>query len=266
MMLRIVLLSLLLISPAMAQRVPVPPERPASIPRTEEVLSPGVQPSQVQEPALIVPAPAQAQKPDSSPFVILYFFLIVAGILAVTIGQIQRSARAKRRNQAEAAALHHEAQTGTQAQLLKSQPAARSGCFPIILAGAACLAVLIAGMIWIDDVTLTPQQRAARVQAQEIQRTFNQIRRDRQTLEARAQETIRQSLRDPSSAQFRHLFAFLGTQTVCGEVNGRNAFGGLTGFQPFIVINGTPFIREGTRQQILQFEEMFRSSCILNPN
>lgn len=249
---------------AFAQRVPVPPERPASIPRTEEVSIPAVQTTQMQEPAQI--APSRTQQQDLSPFVILCFILIVAGILAVTIGQIQRSARVKRRKQAEAAALQCNAQTGDEAQLVRYQPAARDGCFPVIIAGLAGFVVLISVVGWIGEMTQTPAQRSARYEAQELQRSINQLRRDREDLEFRAQEAVRRSLRDPSSAQFRSLFPLLGTRTVCGEVNARNAFGGLTGFRPFIVINGTAFIREGSHQQILQFEEMFRSSCVLLPN
>lgn len=50
------------------------------------------------------------------------------------------------------------------------------------------------------------------------------------------------SMREPTSATFRKVF--IGkrpppTKTlkviVCGEVNGRNGYGGFTGFQPFIV-------------------------------
>lgn len=48
------------------------------------------------------------------------------------------------------------------------------------------------------------------------------------------------SLRDPSVAYFRNVFLLkrmtkVGEQvTVCGEVNGRNGYGGFTGFQRFI--------------------------------
>jgi hypothetical protein len=57
------------------------------------------------------------------------------------------------------------------------------------------------------------------------------------------------SLREPSSATFRHVF--IGkrpppTKTlkiiVCGEVNARNAFGGFTGYQAFIVSGGSVYM------------------------
>ncbi len=56
------------------------------------------------------------------------------------------------------------------------------------------------------------------------------------------------SMREPSSANFRNVF--IGkrpppTKTLkiigCGEVNGRNGFGGLTGYQPFIVSGGSVY-------------------------
>ncbi len=44
-------------------------------------------------------------------------------------------------------------------------------------------------------------------------------------------------MRDPSSAAFRNIRSFAmhdrGDIIVCGELNGKNAYGGFTGFQPF---------------------------------
>lgn len=57
------------------------------------------------------------------------------------------------------------------------------------------------------------------------------------------------TMREPSSATFRNVF--LGkrpppTKTikivVCGEVNGRNGYGGYTGFQPFIVSGNEVYV------------------------
>jgi hypothetical protein len=53
------------------------------------------------------------------------------------------------------------------------------------------------------------------------------------------------TLRDPSSATFRNVFIQKRVTktgehvTVCGEINGRNGFGGFTGFQAFIFTGGT---------------------------
>lgn len=53
---------------------------------------------------------------------------------------------------------------------------------------------------------------------------------------------LAQTMRDPASATFRNVFLYKrvnakpGHQvTVCGEVNARNGYGGLTGFQQFMV-------------------------------
>ena len=51
-----------------------------------------------------------------------------------------------------------------------------------------------------------------------------------------AKEAVAQALRDPGSAQFRKLTREeIGNtwELVCGEVNGKNAFGGYVGFRPF---------------------------------
>ena len=55
---------------------------------------------------------------------------------------------------------------------------------------------------------------------------------------AAAKQQVSYTLKDPDSAQFRNVrgFAFSGPgggYVVCGEVNGRNSFGGYAGFQPF---------------------------------
>lgn len=41
-------------------------------------------------------------------------------------------------------------------------------------------------------------------------------------------------LRDPSSVQFRSLMPGFGNpRVICGQINGRNGFGGYAGFKPF---------------------------------
>ncbi|SKB95917.1 hypothetical protein [Sphingopyxis flava] len=58
----------------------------------------------------------------------------------------------------------------------------------------------------------------------------------------RAGQYLAQTMRDPSSASFRNVFLYKrvnakpGMQvTVCGEVNARNGYGGLTGYQMFMI-------------------------------
>ncbi len=53
-----------------------------------------------------------------------------------------------------------------------------------------------------------------------------------------AKEMVVSELKDPSSAQFRGLFAITrgrGDDTVCGEINAKNSFGGYVGFRRFYV-------------------------------
>lgn len=44
--------------------------------------------------------------------------------------------------------------------------------------------------------------------------------------------TVTVDFLDPKAAQFRNLFEGKG-ETICGEVNGKNGFGGYVGFKPF---------------------------------
>jgi hypothetical protein len=54
-----------------------------------------------------------------------------------------------------------------------------------------------------------------------------------------AQSAVRQSLRDPESAQFRGAgFAYPDQGMVCGSVNAKNGFGGYSGFQKYVYRRG----------------------------
>lgn len=57
----------------------------------------------------------------------------------------------------------------------------------------------------------------------------------------KAKADVSNELRDPGSAQFRNIsktekksLLEFGVVTVCGEVNGKNAYGGYVGFQRFV--------------------------------
>lgn len=47
----------------------------------------------------------------------------------------------------------------------------------------------------------------------------------------KVKETVAAEFRDPSSAEFRNIFA--GSNTTCGEVNAKNGFGAYTGYREF---------------------------------
>jgi hypothetical protein len=53
-----------------------------------------------------------------------------------------------------------------------------------------------------------------------------------------AKKLVADQLRDPASAQFREVKVVKqqdGSEAVCGEVNGKNAYGGYVGFRGFVV-------------------------------
>ncbi|MGP9798170.1 hypothetical protein ACT3UJ_12520 [Halomonas sp. 86] len=57
----------------------------------------------------------------------------------------------------------------------------------------------------------------------------------------KSKEAVADRLRDPDSAQFRNIKsgkASNGLETVCGEVNGKNAYGAYSGYERFIANNG----------------------------
>lgn len=61
---------------------------------------------------------------------------------------------------------------------------------------------------------------------------------DEARLQSQAEADVAAQLRDPSSAQFRAVEMIRqpdGRSVVCGEVNGKNAYGGYAGFTRFVV-------------------------------
>ncbi len=60
-----------------------------------------------------------------------------------------------------------------------------------------------------------------------------------------AREAVKGQLRDPGSAEFRGL-RLADQNTVCGEVNAKNGFGGYSGWQSFVV---------GTRGQTVMLDQ-----------
>ncbi len=53
---------------------------------------------------------------------------------------------------------------------------------------------------------------------------------------SKVQSAVAATLRDPSSADFRNVME--SSSATCGEVNGKNAFGALAGFKPFVYLDG----------------------------
>lgn len=58
-------------------------------------------------------------------------------------------------------------------------------------------------------------------------------------------EQVRDLLKDPVSAQFKGVTTVInskGSESICGEVNARNSYGGYVGFQKFVVLDGVATI------------------------
>lgn len=87
------------------------------------------------------------------------------------------------------------------------------------------------------------------------------IARDQQIMAA--QDRVQAELRDPGSAEFLNVsIPHEGISTVCGNVNARNGFGGMSGAQRFIVTPGTVFLEE--RQEAVipgQFDGFWQQMC-----
>lgn len=67
------------------------------------------------------------------------------------------------------------------------------------------------------------------------------VERDQKIFEA--QERVKAQLRDPASAEFYEADV-KGIRTVCGKVNARNGFGGMSGVQRFVATRDRVFLEE----------------------
>jgi hypothetical protein len=65
---------------------------------------------------------------------------------------------------------------------------------------------------------------------------------------------VRASLKDPDSAEFRNIHG------ICGEVNSKNGFGGMTGYKRYIGNSGIVAI-EGENTATDQFEPVWQKFC-----
>ncbi len=58
-------------------------------------------------------------------------------------------------------------------------------------------------------------------------------------LEQNAKESVANLMKDTESAKFRNLSVDEKSNVVCGEVNSKNSYGAMAGFEGFIYENGT---------------------------
>lgn len=88
-------------------------------------------------------------------------------------------------------------------------------------------------------------------------------------IRAAARQAVADKLRDPSSAQFRNVRRIEhsnGSTMFCGEVNGRNAYGGMSGFQRFeagvgTTGNATAMIDGGEELNAAYFQGAWNQFC-----
>lgn len=77
-----------------------------------------------------------------------------------------------------------------------------------------------------------------------------------------AKDTVRGQMKDPGSADFRGLAVRRqsGAPLVCGEVNGKNSFGGMTGYQRFIFMGSLGVVMQ-EQMKPGEFAELWNKTC-----
>ncbi|XUO88416.1 DUF2511 domain-containing protein [Halomonas sp. KM072] len=112
----------------------------------------------------------------------------------------------------------------------------------------------------ISDMISVARQQCAQDPAFEAARI--QAQRDRESQDrlavVQAQRLVRESLRDGRSSDFRNIYVSQRSgRNVCGEVSARNALGGMSGYQRFI-ISGRSVIFEEVSPN---FAGLWQQSC-----
>jgi hypothetical protein len=102
-----------------------------------------------------------------------------------------------------------------------------------VMTGWLIVAAAFAGLVTCSGEELTPEQQQARQEQAKLRDEATQRRREAELVIIRGERRVRDVLREPDSAEFRGVFEG-NDGVVCGEVNARNGFGGMNGFQPFV--------------------------------
>lgn len=73
-------------------------------------------------------------------------------------------------------------------------------------------------------------------------------------------DRVRNQLKDPKSAEFRNMrfVTHQGTPAACGEVNSKNSYGGMSGFQRFVASGGNIVLLE---EQAADFDNVWNELC-----
>lgn len=104
-----------------------------------------------------------------------------------------------------------------------------SGQAKLILTMAVVFALILA-------VGLLTERRGPSPSERQASQAASESARKRQLWVYEMQERVKRNLKDADSAVFRNvsLSEKSGAPVVCGEVNSKNSFGGMSGFQRFI--------------------------------
>lgn len=105
-----------------------------------------------------------------------------------------------------------------------------------------------------------PEKTCGKVKRREVKPDINALKKRTMTV---GKEAVLESLKDPSSAQFKNVRTSKDGWVLCGELNAKNSYGGYTGFKRFyfLAAGGTrPFYEGGDEFH----ENLWREWCVAN--
>jgi len=140
------------------------------------------------------------------------------------------------------------------------QPPAKKGNFALI-GIAAIIGVIAFGKISSGDKA--PEEGATASIAATASAAPKPSGPSAYKVEIMALQRLKDSLKDPDSMTTRNISVPVGAGYLCGEVNSRNGFGGMTGYKRFIAgaASTMPVAIDGETMESLEFQKSWQDLC-----
>lgn len=117
------------------------------------------------------------------------------------------------------------------------------GVIPVLL---IVIVVCFSSLFWVNSMTpIWGDRYDEKLKYEELKEKADEVERDNYRQLIQAESLVKQTLKDPSSADFRNSRT-LNNGAVCGQVNAKNSFGAYTGFRNFIQKDSIVLVDDGS--------------------
>ncbi|MFN6848872.1 hypothetical protein ACK4Q7_06070 [Proteus mirabilis] len=108
------------------------------------------------------------------------------------------------------------------------------------------IVICVFSLLWVNSITpIWGDRYDEKLKYEELKEKADEAERDSYRQVIQAESLVKQTLKDPSSADFRNSRK-LNNGAVCGQVNAKNSFGAYTGFRNFIQKDSIVLVDDGS--------------------